>query len=209
MGYKRANLPLRFCRVLELGALSSQRHTVRSRDRFRFDIRRSGSLLALTLAMVFIGCGHKVGDSCSSGADCDPAAGTRTCDLSQPGGYCLVEGCDARSCPSDSACIRVFPASLLSIGCGPTTPCKVDEICVNSSQATNDAGASDAGGSESATPGVCARLALEKRVCLQTCGSDGDCRGGYACRQSGLNGTIGLTLNMSASAQPRICVPAN
>ena len=55
------------------------------------------------------GCGHKIGDSCSSGADCDPSGGNRTCDISQPGGYCIIEGCDARSCPGEAVCVRFFP----------------------------------------------------------------------------------------------------
>jgi len=58
-----------------------------------------------------VGCGHNVGDSCRVSSDCDPTGGTRICDVSQPGGYCLVEGCDEYSCPSDSASITPGPTT--------------------------------------------------------------------------------------------------
>ena len=34
-----------------------------------------------------------MGDSCQTSTDCDPN-GNRVCDLSQPGGYCTILGCD-------------------------------------------------------------------------------------------------------------------
>jgi hypothetical protein len=161
-------------------------------------------LVALT-----VGCGHKVGDSCANSADCDPSGGTRTCDLSQPGGYCIVEGCDARSCPSDSVCVRFFPEQPLldaTKSCDPAAACTVavpgsccdpGEVCVADETKPADE-------THPAT-GACARTALEKRACVQTCGGNGDCRGGYLCRTVGTCGTLGLTLTPDVPA--KFCAP--
>lgn len=169
--------------------------------------RRATLVAFASLALLFLSglaCGRNIGDSCSSGADCDPTSGTRTCDLSQPGGYCVLEGCDARSCPSDSMCVRIFPGAFLEKACSADTPCATDELCLSYAPAPGvDAGSS------SATPvmGYCARLNLEKRLCLRTCGGNGDCRGGYACYPTGVNGAIALTLS-SESTPPSYCAPA-
>jgi hypothetical protein len=161
--------------------------------------------LALTVALLVAGggCGHKIGDSCTTSADCDPTSGTRTCDLSQPGGYCILEGCDARSCPSDSVCARFFPEPpLLSVDpatvCDPTvlstpTPCTPDEICLPDPTGTD------------AHSGVCVRTALEKRVCVESCGGNGDCRGGYECRLVASCGSLPLTLD--PTQMPKFCAP--
>jgi hypothetical protein len=163
---------------------------------------RACQLWVVGAALLFSGmaCGRNIGDSCSSSSDCDPTRGTRTCDLSQPGGYCLVEGCDARSCPSNSICIRAFPGAFLEKICSVDAPCATDEICLPpSEQSTADGGTGSA---------YCARLSLEKRLCLQTCGSNGDCRGGYVCSAIGAAGTLALTLSAESTAQARFCEPA-
>lgn len=148
-----------------------------------------------------VACGRHIGDACSSSADCDPTSGTRTCDLSQPGGYCLLEGCDARSCPGESVCIRVFPGALLSKSCSADVMCNPDEICLTDSAAAT----ADAGAAAGSSAGYCARMSLEKRLCLQGCGGNGDCRSGYTCTQAGTNGTIALTLTASEAASTRYC----
>jgi hypothetical protein len=152
--------------------------------------------LALLLMVAAGACSRKIGDGCTTSLDCDPTGGTRTCDMSQPGGYCIIEGCDARSCPEDSVCMRVFPEPFLTSMCNPDPAvpiaengCQADELCLPA--------------------GLCARRALEKRVCLQSCGGNGDCRGGYLCTQagkaSGSDGSIALTLNPTAKAS--FCSP--
>jgi len=164
-------------------------------------LSRSAGLLALALvAALGGGCGHKIGDSCSNSADCDPSGGSRTCDLSQPGGYCIIEGCDARSCPEDSVCGRFFPDpqfAQAAVACNPDpaapSGCMADEVCVPDATLTNGTGAS------------CVRASLEKRACVQSCGSDGDCRGGYICRPFGICGAIRLTVDQNSA--PKYCVP--
>jgi len=163
---------------------------------------RLGLLLAVASGLA--ACGHKIGDACTNSADCDPSGGTRTCDLSQPGGYCLIEGCDARSCPEDSVCMRFFPEQPLldpTKACDATATCSgpmsgvccdVDEECLPDVKNPGQA--------------ACARRSLEKRACVQSCGGDGDCRGGYVCRATGTCGTLALTLN-PAGTPPKFCAP--
>src|SRR5206468_3062532 len=79
------------------------------------------------VALIATACGRDIGDDCQTSVDCDPN-GNRACDLSQPGGYCTVQGCNETSCPSSASCIRFFPAQYLSqmcnVACNPTcTPC--------------------------------------------------------------------------------------
>lgn len=75
-------------------------------------------VLALSAAAGLGGCGKNIGDDCMTAADCDPN-GARICDISQPGGYCTILGCDETTCPSSSACIRVFPVQFLTKPCNP------------------------------------------------------------------------------------------
>jgi hypothetical protein len=199
MRYKRASLVDPGVIDMEL-AVPCERRQAGSILYRRVAVAAAAATLLLGLA-----CGRNIGDSCSSSADCDPTSGTRTCDLSQPAGYCVLEGCDARSCPGDSACVRVFPGAFLEKTCSSDMPCATDEICLGYQPA---AGA-DGGAGSNATPaaGYCARLSLEKRLCLRTCGGNGDCRGGYACYRTGVNGTLALTLDPAATP-PSYCAPA-
>lgn len=142
-------------------------------------------LLALLVApsLLLGACGHDIGDDCKTSADCDPN-GTRACDLSQPGGYCTINGCDAKSCPSGSACIRVFPQEMfLSKSCDEG--CDADELCLDS--------------------GKCAKRSQETRLCGKLCGEDGDCRSGYECRPTGTRGSMLLSVDPATSG--RFCAP--
>jgi hypothetical protein len=56
------------------------------------------------------GCSSEIGDSCSYDVDCSENM-DRNCDHNQPGGYCLVLGCDPDDCPSEAVCVEF------------TTPC--------------------------------------------------------------------------------------
>lgn len=72
------------------------------------------SWAALVACLSFIACQPQIGDECSTSVDCS-ASGERGCDITQPGGYCTVSGCDPGSCPDDSVCIafgtQVSPAA--------------------------------------------------------------------------------------------------
>jgi len=127
------------------------------------------------------GCKKMIGDECTTAADCNPN-GTRSCDLSQPGGYCTIQGCDETSCPEEAACIRYFPAQFLTDACDPTEPangCREgEEICLPS--------------------GLCAPLRTELRYCAKRCSANDDCRGGYECRLAGTRGSLALTSSLDA-----------
>ena len=168
------------------------------------------------MPVALTGCGRAIGDECQLATDCSPN-GDRTCDLSQPGGYCTIEGCDETSCPSDSACVRLFPVQFLpeSASCdpacedaapmsvplvscpagGPSAPvpcagastnlCAADELCLPVLPANPSGGLG----------GLCAPRSGERRLCVKTCGSNDDCRGGYTCRAAGALGSLPLLTN--------------
>ena len=127
--------------------------------------------------------------------DCNPN-GSRSCDATQPGGYCTIQGCDELSCPEEAVCMRYFPAQFLTKPCrphdhvvdpnAPTDPnasidpnaptgCDADEVCLDA--------------------GLCAPLSTELRYCVKSCASVDDCREGYECRLAGTRGSMALTRN--------------
>jgi hypothetical protein len=151
------------------------------------------ALIAASSALA--GCSHQIGDECTTAADCNPN-GSRSCDQSQPGGYCTVQGCDETSCPSEAVCIRYFPAQFLTQPCNPAilpadcdpateSCCRADELCLDG--------------------GLCAPLSTELRYCVKTCSQNDDCRGGYECRLAGTRGSMALTSNPNAVI--RFCAP--
>lgn len=58
-----------------------------------------------------VACGHGIGDGCESALICSASA-TRLCDLTQPGGYCTLSGCQEGSCPSESVCVTFWQSSV-------------------------------------------------------------------------------------------------
>jgi hypothetical protein len=159
--------------------------------------------VALVLALAAgAGCKRQIGDDCSTAADCNPN-GTRSCDLSQPGGYCTIQGCDETSCPEEAVCVRFFPAQYLTRPCNPhpdagpadcpadagppdcLAACPADETCLEA--------------------GLCAPLSTELRYCVKGCASNDDCRGGYECRLAGSRGSMALKSN--ANEVVHFCAP--
>ncbi|HVY26559.1 MAG TPA: hypothetical protein VHB79_08390 [Polyangiaceae bacterium] len=63
-------------------------------------------LLLVAIAAAHAGCKPKIGDDCKISTDCS-AAGDRLCDITAPGGYCTVFGCEPGTCPEDeSLCVE-------------------------------------------------------------------------------------------------------
>jgi len=172
-------------------------------------VRKARSLLIL-FALFAAACGKYIGDDCKTNVDC-AQDGTRDCDLSQPGGYCTVAGCDEKSCPSGSTCIRVFPYE--ESGTSPCTwpppdscpnqpnpdalYCPADQICI--------------------PEGFCVPRVSERRFCAKSCGSNSDCRGGYVCREAGIEckvatsstyGSLALAENPASVPVAKFCAPA-
>jgi hypothetical protein len=159
-------------------------------------------LLLALLALSAVACGKSIGDDCTTSVDCSQD-GNRDCDLSQPGGYCTINGCDEKFCPSESVCIRVFPyeaqgttscdwltANQTAAGGG----CPADQICL--------------------PDGICVPRVTERRFCEKSCGSNSDCRSGYVCREAGVEGkqptsntygSIALVANPNQSMVVKFC----
>jgi hypothetical protein len=155
----------------------------------RLPVARAILVLALAVA-VGAGCKREIGDECSMAADCNPN-GSRSCDSTQPGGYCTIQGCDERSCPEEAACIRYFPAQYLTKACDPrpeggVNGCEANEVCL--------------------PDGLCAPLSTELRYCVKTCSSNEDCRTAYECRLAGTRGSLALT--SSPAVIVHFCAPA-
>ncbi len=131
------------------------------------------SMLAVLAIGFFLasGCGNEIGDSCSVASDCS-SNGDRFCEVASPGGYCTIRGCEFDSCPGEAVCVRFFSVGDTGIACETTTEdistddCSVDEICVLGNH--------------------CVPRAAEVRFCMRKCGSGGDCRNGYECRDEAL-----------------------
>jgi hypothetical protein len=121
---------------------------------------------ALVLAAA---CNDEIGDECSLSADCSPQ-GDRFCDISSPGGYCTIIGCDYDSCPDEAVCVRFFSVSNSDRTCDPYLEdqsggddnCTADELCTLS--------------------GTCVPRTAEIRYCMRKCDYNSDCRDDYECR---------------------------
>jgi hypothetical protein len=135
-------------------------------------------LLLLACVLGVLGaCGKEIGDACSFSTDCDPN-GARSCiDTNAAGsdGYCTIQGCDYSTCPGEAACIQFFTGDFANKPCDPKQPadatmacspevncCSLDELC--------------------SLEAHCVPRSSEVRYCMRTCGSDGDCRDRYECR---------------------------
>lgn len=157
-------------------------------------VLRSCCILGFSLLLASA-CGSEIGDSCSTNVDCEQD-GSRDCDLSQPGGYCTINGCDEKSCPEEAVCIRIFPYTAPGADCATDADCPSSELCL--------------------PDGFCVPRLSERRFCERRCGSDGDCRGGYVCRQAGIEGvptdqstygSIALVANATQSTVVKFCAP--
>ncbi len=159
-------------------------------------VNRSCLLLTfLVTALAASGCGKKIGDGCSTNIDC-AQDGTRICDLSQPGGYCTVDGCTEDSCPSESICVRFFDQKYATLPCSDQQPCpSATEVCV-----TRNLG-------DSSPEKVCAPTASERRFCADKCSSNGDCRGSYSCQAAGTYGSLALLKDPVDAQNARFCSP--
>ena len=153
-------------------------------------------------------CGKEIGDACSISTDCDPN-GQRVCIdavLQNNDGYCTIVGCDVGTCPDEAECVQFFTGDFSNKPCDPTRPasstmpdpmnpsgpmvpaactaatncCSLDELC--------------------SVAGHCVPRSSEVRYCMLRCGSDGDCRDGYECRD--------LAKMMAHGGQPVLKAPA-
>lgn len=160
----------------------------------------------MLLAVVGIaagGCGKEIGDPCTFNSDCSPNA-DRTCDISAPDGYCTVPACDLTTCPEEAVCVQFFYGDFENRLCEPAKTaadcaaspdmcCSLDELC--------------------SVAGRCVPRSSEVRFCMRACGSDGDCRPGYECRDFARMVAHGGQPVVPAGeivddSSPRFCAPA-
>ena len=180
-------------------------------------------LVLFFILLVFLApaCGKEIGDSCNTNVDCDQN-GNRDCDLSQPGGYCTINGCDEESCPSEAVCIRIFPYEDEHTSCGQNSDCTNFGLglchddgfcgCQKDSECASD--------KVCLPEGFCVPRASERRYCERTCGDNGDCRGGYVCHQAGIEGQtadtsaygsvalVATNANQSTDVVVKFCAPS-
>jgi len=138
-------------------------------------------LLLLFVALpgvLLAACGKEIGDACVFSSDCSPNGDRQCIDPNLNGGYCSIQGCDYSTCPGEAVCVRFFTGSFSNKPCDPaklpeecaldaTNCCSLDELC---------------GISNEEIGGNCVPRSSEVRYCMRSCGSDGDCRDGYECR---------------------------
>ncbi len=103
-----------------------------------------GLLSALSL---IASCAPEIGDACENSVDCD-IQNKRICDLTQPGGYCTVRGCERGTCPDDSVCVMFRPAPERLAASWCMASCDDDDDCRDHYNCTN---AEDMGSLESGT----------------------------------------------------------
>ncbi|HEX3775299.1 MAG TPA: hypothetical protein VHV51_12595 [Polyangiaceae bacterium] len=104
------------------------------------------------------GCTPKIGDQCTVSTDCS-TQGDRICDITEPGGYCTVFGCEPDDCPDNALCVNF--GTTLSVGDpgSATSPGTVLSGCTVS---------------QNNSP-------YQRSFCLASCESDSDCRADYKC----------------------------
>lgn len=84
--------------------------------------------LALALAAVaLVGCEKKIGDECSTDAECGTG---RICDRASRDGYCTVSPCERDTCPEDSVCVEFDDESTWCMGtCDSSDDCRDGYTC--------------------------------------------------------------------------------
>ncbi|MBN2803624.1 MAG: hypothetical protein JXR91_11055 [Deltaproteobacteria bacterium] len=142
-------------------------------------------ILLLAFFTFLTGCSAKIGDSCTYDADCS-AEGDRTCDNSQPSGYCLIITCNPDRCPGEAACVEFI------------TPAPEFE--------TDDTD------SEDLTPYLYEQLEPNRTrtYCLAECKKDKDCRSGYYCADNDdIENNLNARIIDENSSPEGICIPKN
>jgi hypothetical protein len=131
----------------------------------------SGRAIAAAFAVAALalqwGCTPEIGDKCVLSTDCS-LRGDRTCDTSQPGGYCTIQDCRANTCPDDAACVLFNP---VVPGCGfnSRTPSRVGRAyCMAYCQDDTDCRDGYVCADPKASPwfGVILDEDIGKRVCI-------------------------------------------
>ena len=141
------------------------------------------STLFILTVTTFSGCKAKIGDSCTYDADCSKEA-DRTCDNSQPGGYCLIITCTPDRCPKEASCVEYLSPSpefdTTDTDTGNFTPILYEQLEPNRT----------------------------RTYCMQRCKKDKDCRGEYHCAgYDELTDEINARIIDKNGEDDKICIP--
>ena len=162
---------------------------------------RSIHALAPLALLAALGCQPQVGDKCKRAADCGLNV-VRQCDVSNASrdegfGECIVENCSFGVCPNEAICVKVYSSEFLSIACDPdledlpegTDDCLPNEVCL--------------------PEGLCADEIRARSSCRRQCKKDSNCRDGYQCVATGIDGIYVAPdpEDPTAQNQAQICVP--
>jgi hypothetical protein len=111
-------------------------------------------IISAAIALGCNACAPEIGDDCETDLDCS-AQGSRPCDRTQPGGYCTIRGCEARTCPEESVCVKFRPqverlaVTYCMFACASDDDCRTNEgyLCLRADEfgAEGDAQALDRG----------------------------------------------------------------
>jgi hypothetical protein len=81
---------------------------MRAAPAFHRALRAALSITAVVVVCnLVVACGRGIGDACETSLRCSASA-TRLCDMTQPGGYCTLGGCQPGGCPSESVCVTFW-----------------------------------------------------------------------------------------------------
>lgn len=90
---------------------------------------RAGIVALCLLGGVVSGCDPQVGDTCETGAECNPGSGG-ICDVSTPEGYCTIADCAPGSCPSEAICVQFDTfTSFCMLACESDGDCRDGLTC--------------------------------------------------------------------------------
>jgi hypothetical protein len=95
-------------------------------------VKKSGPWLLPCFALA--ACAPEIGDECSANVDCSPN-GDRVCDVTSPGGYCMILGCRSGGCPEEAVCVSygdgVGRQTFCMRHCGSGDDCRGEYQCFN------------------------------------------------------------------------------
>lgn len=161
-----------------------------------------GALVALIPA-----CQPKIGDPCDRSFDCGINV-VRQCDVSnalndpQGKGECTLENCSLGICPKEAICVKVYGTEFLSVACDRDQEDILDDGVVLRNDCANN---------EICLPeGLCADEITARTSCRLECDKDDDCRIGYECKETGVDGVYVAPDPDDPSKQKiaGICVPS-
>ncbi len=171
-------------------------------------------MLAWVMLAGSAGCTAKIGDPCSRAFDCS-LRGERQCDLSNRArspdgkGECTIENCSFGGCPKEAVCIQAWSTEFLSVACDPDREDRESEDPLNPDGPLLEA-LDDCEPHQICLPeGLCADQASSRNSCRRECKRDSQCRNGYECVPTGIDGVYVAPdpADADRTIGAHICVP--